>query len=174
MEAKPHSPYRVFLAYLLLTFYCFGAGMMNEFVEYLSYADLGRSIPPADFARWHKATSQYVLPFLVLPILLGNIALIALFFNRPASIPKWTLWVALACAITAWVSTILFQVPIETQFDQGYFSPALMERLWQTDWIRKGAFFVEIGVVIYMTVCFFGSATLRLTTLEATRLTSAL
>lgn len=98
METQPQSPYRVFLAYLLLTFYCFGAGMMNEFVEYLSYADLGRYVSPADFARWHQATSQYVLLFLVLPILLGNVALIALFFNRPPGVPKWTLWVALACA----------------------------------------------------------------------------
>ncbi|WP_461117521.1 hypothetical protein [Spirosoma jeollabukense] len=28
-----------------------GAGMMNEFVEYRSYADLGRYVSPADFAR---------------------------------------------------------------------------------------------------------------------------
>ena len=96
MEAKLHSPtrimpYRVFLAYLILTFYCFGAGMMNEFVEYLSYADLGRSISPTDFAHWHQTTSQHVLLFLVLPILLGNVTLLALFFNRPPSVPKWTL-----------------------------------------------------------------------------------
>ncbi|MBC3785653.1 hypothetical protein [Spirosoma utsteinense] len=155
------TPYRVFLAYLLLTFYCFGAGMMNEFVEYLSYADLGQYVSPAQFARWHQATSHNVLLFLVLPILLGNIALLALFFNRPASVPKWTLWVALTCALTAWASTILFQVPIEQQFDQGHFSPALMARLWQTDWIRKTAFFVEIGVVIFMAVCFLRSVNKR-------------
>ena len=158
------TPYRVFLAYLLLTFYCFGGGMMNEFVEYLSYADLGHSIPPTDFARWHQATSQNVLLFLVLPILLGNVALICLFFNRPPSVPKWTLCAVLACALMAWASTILFQMPIEEQFDQGHYSPAFMERLWQTDWIRKFAFFVEIGVVIYMAVCFFRPVTIRQTT----------
>lgn len=167
METKSHSPYRVFLTYLLLTFYCFGGGMMNEFVEYLSYADLGRSIPPADFARWHQATSQNVLPCLVGPILLGNIALLTLFFNRPPSVPKWTLGAALICAILAWTSTILFQVPIETQFDQGNYTPALMERLWQTDWIRKGAFFVEIGVVLYMATCFFQSVAVRPIALNA-------
>lgn len=148
-------PYRVFLAYLLLTFYCFGAGMMNEFVEYKSYADLGRYLKPADFARWHAATSQNVVPFLVLPILIGNVALVALFWNRPPSVPKWTLWLALACALTAWASTIVFQVPIEQQFDQGGYTPELMARLWQTDWIRKIAFFVEIGVVVYMAICYF-------------------
>lgn len=147
-------PYRIFLAYLLLTFYCFGAGM-NEFAEYKSYADLGRYLSPADFARWHEATSKNVVPFLVLPILLGNVALVALFWNRPHSVPKWTLFVALACTLTAWVSTIVFQVPIEQQFDLGGYTPALMSRLWQTDWIRKIAFFMEIGVVIYMAICYF-------------------
>ena len=140
---------------------------MNEFVEYLSYADLGRLISPTDFARWHQATSQRVLPFLVLPILLGNVSLICLFFNRPPSVPKWTLWAVLACALIAWISTILFQVPIEGQFDQGNYTPALMERLWQTDWIRKIAFFVEIGVVIYMAACFFRPAVARQITPDA-------
>lgn len=164
----PYKPtYLVFLVYLLLSFYCFGAGMMNEFVEYLSYADLGRYISPADFALWHQATSQRVLLFLVLPILLGNITLIALFFNRPPSVPKWTLWTVLVCALTAWASTILFQAPIEQQFDQGHYSSSLMARLWRSDWIRKGAFFVEIAVVIYMVVCFFQSATVRLTTQDS-------
>ncbi|WP_461117520.1 hypothetical protein [Spirosoma jeollabukense] len=103
----------------------------------------------------------------MLPILLGNITLLALFFNRPPSVPKWTLWAVLVCALTAWVSTIVIQVPIEQQFDQGRYSPALMARLWQTDWIRKIAFFIEIGIVIYMAVCFFPTRTIRLTTPEA-------
>ncbi len=145
--------------------------MMNEFVEYLSYADLGRYVSPVDFARWHQTTSQHVLLFLVLPILLGNVALLALFFNRPPSVPKWTLWAVLACALMAWASTILFQVPIEEQFDQGHYTPALMERLWKTDWIRKASFFVEIGIAIYMATCFFRSAFKRQITPEAAQLT---
>ena len=108
--------------------------MMNEFVEYQSYADLGRYLNPADFAKWHAATSKNIVLFLVLPILLGNIALIALFWNRPPSVPKWTLWVALACALTAWASTIAFQVPIEQQFDQGGCGKRTGFGRWLSSW----------------------------------------
>ncbi|GAB3227742.1 hypothetical protein [Spirosoma arcticum] len=149
---------RVFLLYLLLTFYCFGAAMMNEFVEYQSWADLGQYISASDFGKWHAATSQTMIPFLVLPMALLTLVAISLIWFLPSTIPRWMLWIVLGCHIIAWLSTILIQVPIELQFDQQGYSGPLMQRLLTTDWIRKGAFFVEIPVALWMVSYFLNRA----------------
>jgi len=91
------SGYRVFLIYLILTFYCFGAAMMNEIVEYQSWADLGNYITAADFAKWHTATSRQTLPILVLPMIILTLTAISLIWFLPPVIPRWTLWIVLSC-----------------------------------------------------------------------------
>ena len=64
------------------------------------------------------------------------------------------LWLVLGCHVIAWLSTLLIQVPIEQQLDQQGYSGPLMQRLLTTDWIRKGAFFVEIPVALWMASSF--------------------
>jgi len=147
---KTALPQRVFLLYLLLTFYCFGAAMMNEFVEYQSWADLGQYISASDFGKWHAATSQAMIPFLVLPMVLLTLVALSLIWFLPAWIPRWMLWLVLGCHVIAWLSTLLIQVPIELQLDQQGYSSPLMQRLLTMDWLRKGAFFVEIPVALWM------------------------
>jgi len=149
------SGYRVFLIYLILTFYCFGAAMMNEIVEYQSWADLGNYITAADFAKWHAATSRQALPILVIPMIILTLTAISLIWFLPPVIPRWTLWVVLSCHAVAWCSTLFVQVPLEMQLSTTGYSRMLTEQLIQSDWIRKGAFFVEIPVVLFMTIQFF-------------------
>ncbi|WP_324679108.1 hypothetical protein [Hymenobacter sp. GOD-10R] len=147
--------YRVFLLYLLLTFYCFGAAMMSEIVEYLGWRDLGAYLSPAEFAQWHAGAGPRALPVLVLPMVAATLAALSLLRYLPARVPRWCLWVALACHALAWIATLRFQVPLEMQLDQGNYSPALLAELWRTDWLRKLAFLIEIPVVSYMAVRFF-------------------
>ena len=147
--------YRIFLIYLVLTFYCFGAAMMNEIVEYQSWADLGNYITAADFAKWHTATSRQTLPILVLPMIILTLTAISLIWFLPPVIPRWTLWIVLSCHAVAWCSTIFVQVPLEMQLSTTGCSRMLTEQLIQSDWIRKGAFFVEIPIVLFMTIQLF-------------------
>lgn len=149
------SGYRVFLIYLILTFYCFGAAMMNEIVEYQSWADLGNYITAADFAKWHAATSRQTLPILVLPMIILTLTAISLIWFLPPVIPRWTLWIVLSCHAVAWCSTIFVQVPLEMQLSTQGYSRILAEQLINSDWIRKGAFFVEIPIVLFMTFHLF-------------------
>ena len=152
---RPTPTYRVFLLYLLLTFYCFGGAMMSEIVEYLGWRDLGAYLSPAEFAQWHTGAGPRILPVLVLPMVAATLAALSLLRFLPTAVPRWCLWVALACHALAWISTLRFQVPLEMQLDQGAYSPALLAELWRTDWLRKLAFLVEIPVVGYMAVRFF-------------------
>ena len=140
----------IFLTYLLLTFYCFGAAMINEFVEYYSWADAGRFMSAPDFAAWLTASSKIRIPFLVLPMIMNTILAFMLIRYLSVTAPKWILWIILTCHIVAWASTFTFQLPLELQLSSKGYSTAIMERILLTDWIRKAAFFVEIPAVIYL------------------------
>lgn len=165
--------YRVFLFYLLLTFYCFGGAMMSEVVDYLSWRDLGAYLSPAAFGQWHAAAAVRAVPVLVLPMAAATLTALSLLYYLPRAVPRWCLWVVLACHALAWTSTLCFQLPLEMQLDQGKYSPVLMAELWRTDWLRKLAFVVEIPVVVYMAVRFFQSAAGSNQSVEAQGSTSA-
>ena len=143
------SPW-IFVAYLVLTFYCLGAAVMNEFVEYQSWADLGPYLSAADFAAWHVATAQYTVPFLTVPAVLLSGVLVMLYWHLPPAIPRAALWLAVACHAVFWASTLFVQWPLEGALNQGSFSPDLMERLLRSDWVRKALLLVEAPLAIYM------------------------
>lgn len=140
----------IFVAYLFLTFYCLGAAVMNEFVEYQSWADLGPYLSVADFAAWHIATTQHTMPFLTIPAMLLTGALVLLYWHLPPNVPRPVLWLASLCHVLVWATTIFVQWPLEEALSQGYYTPDLMERLLRTDWVRKLLLFVEAPLAIYM------------------------
>ncbi|UYZ57623.1 hypothetical protein [Hymenobacter latericus] len=150
MKTTSTPSYRLFLLYLLLTFYCLGAAVMNEFVEYQSWADLGPYLSAADFAAWHVATSQHALPFLTVPALFLTVVVLALFWDLPPAIPRWPLYVVAACHALSWASSVLVQFPLEARLSQGEFSPELMNYLIHSDWLRKLTLFVEAPMAAYM------------------------
>jgi hypothetical protein len=154
MSASTSATYRVFFVYLLLSFYCFGAAMLNEFVEYYSWPEAGRLMQPG-FAEWLTASSKMRIPVLVLPMVLNTLLAFSLLRYLPAVAPRWALWIILCCHVAAWTSTILFQLPLEMQLGKEGFAPQTMQQLLATDWIRKIAFLIEMPLVIYLGVKVF-------------------
>lgn len=150
MKPFPFPPYWFLLAYVVLTFYCLGAAVMQEFVEYQSWADLGPYLSAADFAAWHLATTQYATPFLTVPALLLSAVLLLLCWHLPPAVPRPALWLAIACHGVFWLSTILVQWPLEGALSEGSFSPDLMARLLHSDWVRKVLLLVEAPLAVYM------------------------
>ena len=150
MNVLPSTRNGIFLMYLLLTFYCFGAAMINEFVEYHSWRDAERFMSAADFAAWLTASSKIRVPFLVLPLIMDTILAFSLIRYLPVTAPKRILWIILTCHIVAWASTFIFQLPLELQLSSKGYSAVIMEQILSTDWIRKIAFFVEIHCIVYL------------------------
>ena len=150
MNILPSTRSGIFLTYLLVTFYCFGAAMINEFVEYYSWADAGRFMSAPDFAAWLTASGKIRVPFLVLPLIIDTILAFMLIRYLPVTAPKWILWIILTCHIVAWSSTFIFQLPLELQLSSKGYSEPIMQQILSTDWIRKAAFFVEIPCVVYL------------------------
>lgn len=150
MQTASKTSYWTFLTYVLLTFYCLGAAVMNEFVEYQSWADLGPYMSATDFATWHMSTTQYTVPFLTVPALLLTVVVVLLFWQLPPSVPRAALWVVLACHVVAWSSSVFVQWPLEVELSKGNFTPELMDHLLRSDWVRKLMLFIEAPLAVYM------------------------
>lgn len=123
----------LFLLAFASVFYVNGAGFIESFVNYPSWALIGSS----DFVAYHKFISPRVIGFLVLPVLLASVFTALLLWRRPLEIPLWAVGVALALQVVAWVSTVTIQIPIQIQLSQG-FSAELLGRLMETNlWFRR-------------------------------------
>lgn len=158
MKPASSSSHWIFLAYLVLTFYCLGAAVMNEFVEYQSWADLAPYLSAADFAAWHLATAQHIMPFLTVPAVLLSAVLLLLCWQRPPAVPRLALWLVLACHVVYWASTIFVQWPLEGALSEGQFSPDIMARLLRTDWLRKALLLLEAPLAVLMAHRVLGAA----------------
>lgn len=115
------------LLFFMLSFYCFGAGMIDSFAIYPSWLLVGEE----EFVAVHQAGGQRIVLFLVLPILALTIIIIIMFWHRPVAIPKRLLWIAFVCQMISWLSSAFIQIPIQIQLDQGK-----DEALEQTDYYR--------------------------------------
>ena len=137
----------VFLIAFTLVFYGTGAAFIEGFVNYSSWHLIGS----AEFTAFHRFISPRVLTFLVAPLLLGTVFTILLLWFRPAAIPKWAVWVAIAMQAIVWASTAAIQVPIQIQLSADGLSVPLIERLIETNfWLRRVPYAVCAGLYLWM------------------------
>ena len=102
--------------------------MVTSLVSYRIWKLVG----PDEFPRFHQADNARIIPVFVIFFFLSFIPQILLFWFRPASIPKWLVWLALFFNLTMLISSITIQIPIQMKLDEG-FSMELIERLIATD-----------------------------------------
>ena len=122
----------VFSAYILLAFYVFGGGIVNSLVAYKTWRAVGAN----EFPKFHQIDSSLIIPLFVVFFFLTFIPQILLFWFRPVFIPKWLILLALFFNLTSLASTIIIQIPIQTQLDKA-FSLELISRLISTDMIYR-------------------------------------
>lgn len=133
------------LLFFILSFYCFGLGMMDSFVVYHSWLYVGAN----EFAAMHSAASERIVPLLVLPTLVLTILCVIMLQNRPAYFTKRQIGLALLMLMSGWLSSALIQIPIQNQLQTGK-DDALIQKLIVTDWIRVIAWFGYIIIVLKM------------------------
>lgn len=135
MTKNPNSQSRwVFVIAFALVFYTNGAGFIESFVNYPSWPLIG----DAQFLTYHRFISPRILAFLVAPALLGTVFAILMLWMRPLTIPLWAVWAAIVLHAVVWISTATIQVPIQLQLGEHGMSPALIERLIETNfWLRR-------------------------------------
>ena len=148
------GPRWTFLIAFSLVFYGTGAAFIEGFVNYSSWYLIGAD----EFIAYHQFISPRVLTFLVAPLLLGTAFTILMLWSRPAAIPAWAVWVALAAQAVVWVSTVTIQVPIQLQLSEHGFSVELIERLIKTNfWLRRIPYTVCAGLFLWMAARVMGT-----------------
>jgi hypothetical protein len=145
----------IFLIALALVFYGTGAAFIESFVNYASWHLIGSD----EFIAYHRFISPRVLALLVAPLLLGTVFTILLLWSRPAAIPAWAVWTAIAAQAVVWVSTVTIQVPIQIQLSHQGLSVDLVERLITTNfWLRRIPYAICAGLFLWMAAQVIGAS----------------
>jgi Zn-dependent protease with chaperone function len=137
--------FHVNLMFFVLSFYCFGAGIMDSFVIY----DGWRYVGGEDFATMHIEMGERIISLFVLPMIVLFVFNILQYWFRPAVIPASWVTMALIAQLVGWLSSIFIQIPIQLQLDKGR-DEALLEKLIVSDWIRVVAWITYTIIVIAM------------------------
>jgi hypothetical protein len=141
------APRWIFLMAFSLVFYGTGAAFVESFVNYASWHLIGAD----EFIAYHRFISPRVLTFLVAPLLLGTAFTILMLWSRPAAIPAWAVWAALAAQTVVWISTITIQVPIQFLLSEHGLSVELVDRLIVTNfWLRRIPYGLCAGLFLWM------------------------
>ncbi len=133
----------IFALAFALVCYGNGAACIESFVNYPSWRLIGAS----EFTAYHAFIGPRVLAFLVAPALLGTLCTALLLRLRPAAIPLWSVWVALALQIIVWISTATIQLPIQLELGAHGFSAPLVDRLIETNWWLRRVPYAACGIV---------------------------
>lgn len=148
------GPRWIFLVAFALVFYGTGAAVIESFVNYASWHLIGAD----EFIAYHQFISPRVLTLLVAPLLLGTAFTILMLWSRPAAIPAWSVWAAIAAQAVVWVSTAAIQVPIQFQLSEHGRSAALLERLIETNfWLRRIPYAICAGLFLWMAARVMGA-----------------
>jgi hypothetical protein len=124
----------LFLLTFALVFYGMGAASVESFVNYPTWPLIGAN----EFRAYHRALGPLIIGHMVVPLLVATLLTILLLWFRPASIPRWMIWLALGLQLVTWVSTFTIQLPIQGQLSADGLSLPLIERLRVTSfWLRR-------------------------------------
>jgi hypothetical protein len=141
------TPRWIFVTAFALVFYGNGAAFVESFVNYPSWPLIGSD----EFIAYHRFIGPRVLTFLVAPAFLGTVFTVLLLWARPAGIPLWAVWAAIAGQAIVWVSTATIQVPIQLQLSAHGLSLELVERLITTNfWLRRIPYAFSAGLFVWM------------------------
>ena len=124
----------LFLVTFALVFYGMGAASVESFVNYPTWPLIGAN----EFRAYHRALSPLIIGYMVVPMLVTTVLTILLLWFRPASIPRWMVWLAIGLQVVVWVSTFTIQLPIQGQLSADGLSLPLIDRLRMTSlWLRR-------------------------------------
>lgn len=135
-----------------LTFYCLGTAYFEAFVNYRTWPLIGVN----EFRAYHHALTPLVVRVMLIPIAAYAVSLLVLLVLRPATVPLWAIVASLGLLGTAIVSSVLIQIPIQSELSRLGLSIPLVRRLIATDVaLRKIPLGMNalVWLYVFMTRC---------------------
>ena len=145
MKNSIFKTYGVFIVTFVLTFYTFGAGMIDNYVIYPTLAVVGEN----EFVAFRAVFTPRIIVLLVVPLILRSVFSVLLLWLRPKAIRLWHVWLFLFCQAVAWISTFAVQIPIQIELDKGK-NPEIIEKLIGSIWLRTSMTFACAAIMIWM------------------------
>ena len=147
MQTSTKTSVWLILITFALVFYGMGASFVESFVNYPTWPLIGAS----EFRAYHRALSPLIIGYMVTPLLVATILTILLLWFRPASIPRWMVWLAIVLQLVVWVSTVTIQLPIQGQLSADGLSLPLIDRLRVTNfWFRRVPYIANAFLFLWM------------------------
>jgi len=145
MEDSIFKTYGVFIITFVLMFYTLGAGIIDNYVIYPTFAAVGEN----EFVAFRAVFSPRIVALLVVPLILRFVFSVLLLWLRPAAIRLWHVCLFLLCQIVAWISTFAVQIPIQFELNKGK-NPELIQNLIESVWLRTSMNVVCAAIMIWM------------------------
>jgi hypothetical protein len=147
MNRRAKAASWLFLITFALVFYGTGASFIESFVNYPTWRLVGAD----EFQAFHQALSPLVIGYMVVPLMLTTVLTAALFWLRPATIPRWGIALSLGLQLIAWISTFAIQIPIQMELSNAGLSLPLIERLIVTNWwLRRVPMLINSLLFLWM------------------------
>ena len=102
MQTSTKTSVWLFLITFALVFYGMGASFVESFVNYPTWPLVGAN----EFRAYHRALGPLIIGYMVIPMFVATMLTILLLWFRPASIPRWMVWLAILLQLVVWVSTV--------------------------------------------------------------------
>jgi hypothetical protein len=111
--ANPSAERYVTAIYLILSFYCLGALVIENDVNYPTWQWIGDQ----DFPQYHRRLEQLLrVPFMA-PLTLLLVANIALVRFHRREVPRYVVWLSAVNCVYLLAESLLVQVPIHATLD---------------------------------------------------------
>lgn len=126
-RSNPAADRYVTAIYLILSFYCVGALVIENDVNYRTWQWIGDQ----DFPQYHRRLEQLLrVPFMapLTLLLVANLALVR--FHRP-EVPRYVVWLSAINCVYLLAESLLVQVPIHATLDHVK-TDAVLEELRRT------------------------------------------
>lgn len=145
MKDSIFKTYGVFIVTFALTYYTFGAGVIDNYVVYRAFAVVGEN----EFVAFRAVFSPLIIAFLVIPLILRSVFSVLLLWLRPKAIRLRHVWLFLFCQTVAWISTFTVQIPIQIELGKGK-NPELIQQLMNSIWLRTTMNVACAAIMLWM------------------------